>query len=390
MSVIPDSSHRFSQPRIAVIGAGVVGLSCAIECARRGAVVRVYESGEAAGAGASSCAAGMLGLAYEAPEYASPALANLARRSMQLWPDFAQSLHVMTGGGCNFRADGTIACALSAEDETHLNAIEAACDALNLPCADVAQPVSALEPALTGDVVRAVRLKTDMQVDARLLVARLAVALEALDGRCVTHASVDQITVRNTRFATPDGEIWDQVLLATGASGAVQFVDADGGAYAGLVPAMEKVKGQILALEPMVGAPRHVVRSGALYVVPKHDATLIGGVSQTGAADLAVERDVLDNLRQRATRLLPGLAMAREMGAWAGFRPRTADGVPVMGQTRLPGVFIAGGHFRNGVMLAPATGEWMAQLMLDGREPQGMREFSPMRFDSRVEPSHSL
>ncbi len=384
------SSPRFSQPRIAVIGAGVIGLACALELGRRGAIVRVYERGEAAGAGTSSRAAGMLGLAYEAPEYTTRAVANLAMRSMQIWPDLAASLHEMTGGGCNFRADGAIACAGSEADEQKLAGIEAACRVLKLPCEDVSDRAAALEPALTGDVRRALRLKTDMQVDARLLVARLAVALEAVDARCVTGAEIDCVTVRAGKFTTPDGETWDQILLATGARGAAPvFVDASGAELETGVPVMQRVKGQILALEPLVGAPRHVVRAGALYIVPKYDATLIGGVSQTGADDLEIERDVLDDLRARATRLLPGLAMAQEIGAWAGFRPRTADGAPVMGETRLPGLFVAGGHYRNGVLLSPATGEWMAQLMLDARATHGGEEFSPLRFDSRVEPSHS-
>ncbi len=152
---------------------------------------------------------------------------------------------------------------------------------------------------------------------------------------------------------------------------------------------LSRVKGQILALEPQVGAPRHVVRAGPLYVVPKHAATLIGGTSQTDAADLEVARDMLDELRERATRLLPGLAMAREIGAWAGFRPRTGDDAPVMGETAVGGVFVAGGHYRNGVLLAPATAEWMSHRILDGRAPFGEDDLSPARFLSRVEPSHS-
>lgn len=384
-------SHRFSQPRIAVIGAGVIGLSCAIELARRGAIVRVYERGDEPGAGASSRAAGMLGLAYEAPEYVSPAMAHLAMRSLQLWPDFAESLHEMTGGGCNFRADGTIACAVNDADEMRLDQIEASCRKFKLPCEDISGVLSAHEPALTAGVRRALRLKTDMQVDARLLVVRLAAALGAVDAKCIAQAPVERIVRRKSRYETPDGETWDRILLATGAAGASpRFVDEHGAELDPGLPVMEQVKGQILALEPLVGAPRHVVRAGSLYIVPKYDATLIGGISQPGAGDMDVDRDALDDLRARATRLLPGLAMAQETGAWAGIRPKTPDGAPIMGETGISGVFVAGGHYRNGVLLAPATGEWIAKLMLDGREPYGGEELSSRRFDTRVEPSHSL
>lgn len=383
-------SSRFSQPRIAVIGAGVVGLACALELAKRGAIVRVYERGEAPGAGASSRAAGMLGLAYEAPEYTSSAMQALAMRSMQLWPDLSALLHEMTGGGVGFRADGTIACATSDQDLAQLDEIAAACRGMNLPCEEVAGPVSRLDPALTGHVQRALKLKTDMQVDPKLLIARMAAALSALDAECVAQTGVERIVMRRGRFETPDGESWDQILLATGASEAQPvIVDEHGAPYDLGMRGMERVKGQILALEPLVGAPRHVVRAGVLYVVPKTGATLIGGISQPGADTLDLDRDLLDDLRARATRLLPGLAMAREIDAWAGFRPKTPDGAPLMGETRLPRVFVAGGHYRNGVLLAPATGEWMATAMLDGVYRAGEPEFSPLRFDSRVEPSHS-
>lgn len=383
-------NHRFSQPRIAVIGAGVIGLSCALELGRRGANVRVYERGDEPGAGASSRAAGMLGLAYEGPEFTSRALADLARRSMQLWPDFAAGLHELTGGGCSFRADGTLACAVDDESEAKLKAVEAACERLALPFEMLEDGISQVEPALQGRVRRALRLKTDMQVDAQLLVTRLASALRAVEAECVASAPVDRITLRGSGFETPDGERWDKVLLATGAQAEpVAFVDEQGeGRRLGL-PQLTPVKGQILALEPLVGAPRHVVRAGALYIVPKHTATLIGGVSEVDAADPSVDRDALDGLRARATRLLPGLAMAQEIGAWAGNRPKSPDGAPIMGETELPGVFVANGHFRNGVLLAPASAEWMAQRMLDGRAPFGQDAFSPDRFDARVEPSHS-
>lgn len=383
-------SHRFSQPRIAVIGAGVIGLSCALELARRGAIVCVYEKGDAAGAGTSSRAAGMLGLAYEAPEYASRAHADLAKRSMQLWPDFAAALHELTGGGCSFRADGTFACATDDAETGKLDAVVSACRQLGLPYEDVGDRVATLEPALRGGVRRVLRLKTDMQVDAGLLVTRLARGLEAVSARCVTGLDVARIEKRRSRFVTPDGEEWDQILLALGAADeAPAVVDEAGAPVETCLPALSPVKGQILALEPQIGAPRHVVRAGALYVVPKHAATLIGGTSQTDASDLDVDRDMLDSLRERATRLLPGLAMAREIGAWAGFRPRTEDDAPVMGETAVGGVFFAGGHYRNGVLLAPATAEWMSHRILDGRAPFGEDDLSPARFLSRVEPSHS-
>ncbi len=211
-------SHRFSQPRIAVIGAGVIGLSCALELGRRGAIVCVYERGDAAGAGTSSRAAGMLGLAYEAPEYASQPHADLARRSMQLWPDFAAGLHELTGGGCSFRADGTLACATNDAESEKLDAIASACERLGLPCEEVGERIAALEPALQGGVRRALWLKTDMQVDASLLVARLARALQAVSARIVTSQDVVRIERKNGWFVTPDGEAWDQILLTHGAA----------------------------------------------------------------------------------------------------------------------------------------------------------------------------
>jgi len=145
------------------------------------------------------------------------------------------------------------------------------------------------------------------------------------------------------------------------------------------------VKGQILALRTETGAFGHTVYAHDIYVVPRPDGrVVVGATEEPGAGfDVRTQAGDVEALRQRAVALVPALADAPLDGlAWAGLRPASPDGLPVLGELpERPGVHVAAGHFRNGILLAPVTGEIVAQGILRGKaHPLLMPEFRPERF----------
>ena len=140
------------------------------------------------------------------------------------------------------------------------------------------------------------------------------------------------------------------------------------------------VKGQVLCV---VEGPKlqHVIRTDDVYIVPRSDGRiLIGSTSEEAGFDKRTNPDVIRRLHQSATNLVPALKESRILEAWAGLRPGTPDNLPILGATATPGYFVATGHFRDGILLAPITAHLMAQV-ITGKEPDhDLFPFSAARF----------
>jgi glycine oxidase len=140
------------------------------------------------------------------------------------------------------------------------------------------------------------------------------------------------------------------------------------------------VKGQILCL---VGGPvlRHVIRSSDVYIVPRSDGrVVIGSTTEECGFDKRTQPETIQRMHQAAIDLIPALEKARILEAWAGLRPGTPDGLPILGGTATPGYFVATGHFRDGILLAPITAQLMTQLIMGKNLDYGISAFSPARF----------
>jgi glycine oxidase len=158
------------------------------------------------------------------------------------------------------------------------------------------------------------------------------------------------------------------------------------GAWAGQVSPhafpTRPVKGQMLSV---VGAPRallrHVVRAPEVYLVPRSDGRiLIGATVEEAGYDKGIDADTIHRMHQAAIALVPALSQARVLQAWAGLRPGTPDNLPILGATQTPGYFVATGHFRDGILLAPVTAHLMAQIVTGARPEYDVSPFSPGRF----------
>jgi glycine oxidase len=350
---------------VAVVGAGIAGAAVAWGCARRGARVVIVERDRPA-AGASGAAAGMLAPESEAP-VPGPFL-DLARRSLGLWPGLAAELVEEAGIDCELDTGGLLRVALDGEEASRLR------EAATGGWLDAAGAASA-EPALAA-CAGAVLHRGEGHVHSVRAVEALLAAAAAHGAEVVTGAEVSG--------ALPGGG----VRLADGRSLAAGAVVLCAGAWSGALSAslgapalrVEPVRGQILALRDLDPAPRLVVYAGSCgYAVAKRGGlTLVGATEERAGFDARPTEAGQAWLGEVGARLLRGFASATTAHVWVGLRPRAPDGLPVLGRIG-ERLFAATGHHRNGVLLAPATAEGMASLVLDGVTPPGWEAFDPGR-----------
>ena len=128
---------------------------------------------------------------------------------------------------------------------------------------------------------------------------------------------------------------------------------------------------------------RHVIRAPDIYLVPRSDGRVLAGATVEEAGyDKRTDADTIQRMHQAAIRLVPALAQARMLEAWAGLRPGSPDNLPILGATRTPGYFVATGHFRDGILLTPVTAHVMAQMITGAELEYDVSAFSPARFEN--------
>ncbi len=383
-------SAKSAALRVAVVGAGIIGLAAALEMRTRGAEVVVYDGGTDLGAGATIRSAGMLGAAFEwAVEEDQRALASLARHAGMIWPDFAARVERLASGGMEFSREGALVVARTAPEIGWVEDLATACQARGLPVQRLTPAeLRRLEPGLSDEIRAGLLLPEDRQVDAALALQRLGAALSRQGVGLRLGRKVERI-VSGASFQMPDGDRFNRIVLATGAGALPDFVGTRGAVLGLGLPPPVPVKGQMLALASGAEMPRHVIHMRDGYIAPKARWTLVGATSERGRHDFEIDRAAIEDLRRRGARAVPALAKAAELTAWAGIRPGTPDDAPLIGQTAIPGVFAALGHFRNGVLFAPATAEIVADQAIDGKVSPLAVAFDPLRFDKNGDASHS-
>ncbi|MFJ7154751.1 glycine oxidase ThiO [Streptomyces sp. NPDC101118] len=381
---------------VLVIGGGIIGLVTAWRAARRG--LRTALADPRPGGGAAQVAAGMLAAVTEL-HYGEETLLGLNLASAARYPEFEAELTEASGGlDIGYRACGTLAVALDADDRTHLRELHA----LQRRCGLESEWLTGrecrrLEPMLAPGVRGGLRVDGDHQVDPRRLAAALVAACERA-GVLFHQTSVERLTVtgdRATGAVLDTGEELsaDQVVLAAG---------SHSGRLAGLppevVPPVRPVKGQVLRLTvPGAYAPfltrtvRAVVRGSHVYLVPRENGELVvGATSEELGWDTTVTAGGVYELLRDAHELVPGLTELPLTETRAGLRPASPDNAPLLGPTELPGLHLATGHYRNGVLLTPLTGEVMAELLATGELPEVARAFTPRRFSPAAVREESL
>ncbi len=364
-----------------------MGCACALELARAGLGVALLERGPGLGREASSAAAGMLAPQMEGAEglLAPPgaprdALLGLCLAGRALYPEWVRRVEAESGAAVHYRSEGTLVVALDVDEAVRLQGVadRQTRDGLRAAWLD-APRARRLEPALATELVGALHLPDDHQVDNAALTAAVAWLVS-------THPRVE------VRLDAPVEEVEARGGAVSGVRGpagrvaAARVVVAAGawsGRMAGLPRALpvRPVKGQMAALAPDRDVLARTVAGPGAYLVPRVDGRiLVGATVEEAGFDVTVEPSRVALLAAAARRLVPALAGSRLVRRWAGLRPGTPDGLPFLGwDPDLPGLAYATGHYRNGILLAPVTAALVAALLSGGSPPVDPAPFRPDR-----------
>jgi glycine oxidase len=348
-------------PDVCIAGAGIIGLSLALELDRQGLAVTVLDRSTPL-AEASTAAAGML--AAEDP-HTPHQLRPLADLSLALYPEFLNRICLLSGISVPFQTNTTLQAhpPHAAQLQEELNTAD----------------LSRLLPTLTRGN-RRFTLLNEHSLDPRQLAAALLASIRAttIDLRLHTPVQSTRSLGATVEVDSPSG-----VLITK------QFVDCTG-AWASTtsrlsIPVAPK-KGQMLAISLPAALPLDlVVRTPDIYIVPRTvgpnaGRAIIGATIEDAGFDKTTHPSDIEFLRSLAVALLPHLSSTPVLEAWAGLRPATPDGLPLLGALPAkPNHFIATGHYRDGILLAPATARVMAQILLKETPAIDLAPFSPTR-----------
>jgi len=369
---------------VAVIGGGVCGLGIGWKLSKGGARVTIYERDEPSH-GATWASAGMLAPQMELrPE--EEGITHFGRENVRRWSRFAREVEEDSDISVDYRDEGTLFVALDRDGAEQLRFLHIHQKEVGLPVQWLSSyEAREREPHLSGRLVAALYSPEERQVDPRALGRALVEAFTQAGGVIRSHSPVERILVedRRVRGVRVKGEdvTSDAVLLSAGAwSGMVEGLPEE------LKPPVRPVKGQMVALEqPDPPLLRHSVwamdATRFVYLAPKSNGRLLVGatVEEVGFDTRVTAGGVLDLLRP-AWEALPAIYDLPIVETWAGLRPGSRDNAPILGKTPIEGLYMATGHYRNGILFAPATAEDVAHLILTGETPETIRPFGLGRF----------
>lgn len=351
---------------VLIVGGGIIGLSLSIELRKRGANVLIVERGEP-GREASHAAGGML---VDCPLETQAALQALASASARMYPEFAYELEVESGMKVDLRDHRAIVF----PPQEHAREWEKALS----QCAVPAPKLTQLEPALADPNRHAFLLK-ERSVDPRALTAA---ALKAAKNRGVDFSSGNEVTSVTIADGCATG-----VATTKNVFRAAKIVNC-AGAWSGQIGPdtipTRPVKGQMLCLAAESRELlTHVIRSPEVYLIPRSDGRILAGATVEDAGfDKRTDPATMQRFHRAAVALVPELRNAKILEDWAGLRPGTPDALPILGATTTPGYYVATGHFRDGILLAPITAQVMADVVTGVGPAHDLVPFSPSRFSS--------
>ena len=338
------------------------------------------------GAEASFAAAGILAPQVEAD--ADDEFFRLACRSRDMYIDFAAALLGETGIDVELDTTGTLYLAFTKTDEGH-------CEERYLWQTHsgyhveklTSREIRDLEPCLNPSARTALLFPHDIQVENRRLVSALANSVKKAGVSILSHTRSHEVRVDRNKVIgvqTSTGFVsCNTVVVSAGCwTGALRLTNQNGQPLGVETLNIEPVRGQMVCLEAKPQVSRHVVYSSRGYIVPRRDGrVLAGSTSEPGVSvkqnTAGGVRSILDNAMQ----ITPEIARLPIVDVWSGLRPTAADGLPVLGPCdEIDGLHYATGHYRNGILLAPITGELVVQAILNPANATALAPFSPKRF----------
>ena len=351
---------------VVIIGGGVIGLTIARALALRGVrdVCLVERGG--LGTEASFAAAGMLLPQVEAD--AQDEFFNLACQSRDLYPGFAAALREETGIDVELDTTGTLYLALTEHDHAEIEKRYDWQTRAGLPVERLsAAEARELEPCIS-ESHGALRFPKDIQVENRRLLSALANSVKKLGVEIATQTSVDSLIVEGNSVRgaqTSRGRVsCPTVVIAAGTWSSFIRISPQSA-----IPRIEPVRGQMVCLEAKPQLTRHVIYSPRGYIVPRQDGRLLAGsTSEHAGFAKCVTAGGISTILRNALEISPAVSDLPVIDTWAGLRPRAADGLPVLGPCgEIDGLFCATGHYRNGILLAPLTGELISSAIVSSQ-----------------------
>jgi len=368
-------TDKYENAEVAIIGGGVIGLTIARALAQRGVRDVCLIERATLGAEASFAAGGILAPQAEADR--PDEFFELACRSRDLYAEFAVGLREETGVDVELDTTGTLYVAFHETneiDERYEWQLKAGLVVEKL----TAQAARELEPCISPALQGALLFPRDIQVENRRLLNALINSVAKLNVTISTDTSVESLIVergRVTGVQTSRGFVSCRTVIIAAGTWSSAILHSQ-------TPAIAPVRGQMICFEAKPQLTRHVIYSPRGYLVPRQDGRLLAGsTSEHAGFTKQVTAGGMSYILKNAAEISPAISTLPIIDTWAGLRPRAADGLPVLGPCdEIDGLFYATGHYRNGILLAPVTGELIAEAVVTGCVSPLLAAFSPNRF----------
>lgn len=372
-----------NKDRVVVIGGGMIGLTIGWQLARRGRDVTVFDRREV-GRETSWVAAGMLAPHTEVG-FEDEAFLRAGVMSLERYPRFLKELSADAGQEIAIDPRGTLIVAFNRDDTERIRRLYDFRLGLGLPVEWLlGSEAREKEPLLSPKVSAAIWLPDDRHVNNRRMLSALRTAFDRRGGRLEENQAVERVRIDGNRV---------RAVVTTNAETAAAAVVLAAGCWssqvAGIpdafVPPVRPIKGQIVSLR--LGAEtdlKHVVRSPDVYLVPKDDGRLLVGASQEEMGfDKTPTAGEVMRMLERAWEAIPSIYDLAIESIDVGLRPGSRDHLPIVGATPIDGLYLATGHFRHGILLAPLTADIVCDLIVDNNRETQIAAFEPTRFAHR-------
>ena len=294
---------------------------------------------------------------------------NLACQSRDLYPAFAAALREETGIDVELDTTGTLYLALTEHDHEEIQKryewqTRTGLTVERLSAAEARE----LEPSISESTRGALRFPKDIQVENRRLLSALANSVKKLGVSIATQTTVDSVLIEESRVRgvqTSRGPVSCSIVVVAAGTWS-SFIKTSPQTP---IPAIEPVRGQMVCLEAKPQLTRHVIYSPRGYIVPRQDGRLLAGsTSEHAGFAKCVTAGGISTILRNALEISPAISDLPVVDTWAGLRPRAADGLPVLGPCgEIDGLFYATGHYRNGILLAPLTGELISKAIVSSQ-----------------------
>lgn len=365
--------------KIVVLGGGIVGLSIAYECGRRGHQVTVLEKTNCGGQ-ASGAAAGMLAPFSEIDEDPDDFF-RLCLASLRLYPTWQEEVKAISKRQFEFRNTGTLHCIYHEADMLLLESRRRWQGEFGAKAEIVeASQLEKLEPELSKEIIAAMYYPEESHVYAPDYVKALEEACRNLGVEI--YEQLEEVHISEWRegisLTSKDGQIFtgERLVIANGAWSKELEETFE------LTIPVYPIRGQICAYEIPVSKINHLIFTSQGYLVEKQNGTIVNGASEDIAGfNTTVTEKGIQRLTNWNKHILPFLEQMTPFHTWAGLRPATQDGFPLIGAlASAPHVVFATGHYRNGILLSPITGTVVADIIEGKVERTPLVDFAPERF----------